>query len=58
MEGEDWRSRIPPGFRFTPRDDELLKFYLMPKLKGQPLPCGVVTEAEVYKHHPQELLGM
>ncbi|XP_073113571.1 NAC transcription factor 32-like [Elaeis guineensis] len=57
MEGEDWRLSIPPGFRFIPTDDELLLFYLVPKLMGQSLPCGIVTENEVYKHHPQELLG-
>lgn len=39
----------PPWFRFKPRDDELIHFYLKPKIIGQQLHCNVITDdIEIY----------
>jgi hypothetical protein len=58
MEGGGER-KFPVGFRFKPRDDELVEFYLLPKLQGRPIvPTDAVVEANVYEHHPDTLTGM
>lgn len=41
-------SDVPRGFRFHPTDEELIVSYLVPKLNGTPLPCGIVTDKVVY----------
>ncbi|OMO56204.1 No apical meristem (NAM) protein [Corchorus olitorius] len=46
----------PAGFRFNPRDEELVVFYLREKLLDQPLPLNLIKEVELYAHHPQELV--
>ncbi|KAK1382892.1 hypothetical protein POM88_020627 [Heracleum sosnowskyi] len=38
----------PPGFRFYPIDNELLNFYLKPKLLGKDLPCDIIAEKKIY----------
>lgn len=43
---------IPPGFRFSPRDDELIH-YLLCKIKDTKLPCnGIVLEADLFGETP------
>ncbi|KAI8561189.1 hypothetical protein RHMOL_Rhmol04G0318700 [Rhododendron molle] len=39
---------IPIGYVFRPTDEELLEDYLEKKATGQPLPCDVVIEREMY----------
>ncbi|KAG5554566.1 hypothetical protein RHGRI_012207 [Rhododendron griersonianum] len=39
---------IPIGYVFRPTDEELLVDYLEKKATGQPLPCDVVIEREMY----------
>ncbi|KAK1399326.1 hypothetical protein POM88_009189 [Heracleum sosnowskyi] len=39
---------LPPGYRFYPNDEELLSFYLKPKVNGETLPCVVILEKQIY----------
>jgi hypothetical protein len=51
--------RPPPGFRFTPGEDELVIYYLLPKLQGREhVPNHMVIEDNVYEYHPDKLTGM
>jgi hypothetical protein len=48
----------PPGFRFTPGEDELVIYYLLPKLQGREhVPNHSIIEADVYESHPDVLTG-
>ncbi|KAF7080303.1 hypothetical protein CFC21_084403 [Triticum aestivum] len=48
----------PPGFRFRPSDDELIRYYLLPKLQGRGhAPNRAIIEHNVYQCHPDELTG-
>lgn len=48
---------IPPGYRFKPRDDEIINFYLRPKIFGLPLPPNRIKEVFLYNYDPQTLTG-
>ncbi|KAI8561184.1 hypothetical protein RHMOL_Rhmol04G0318200 [Rhododendron molle] len=48
VERENSNMTIPTGYVFTPTDKELLVDYLEKKAMGQPLPCDVVIEREMY----------
>ncbi|KAK8663541.1 hypothetical protein V6N13_083357 [Hibiscus sabdariffa] len=55
MTSDQYMVRIPPGFRFVPTDYELIKYYLLNKLKGQPLPCDKhIHEREIYGEKNKE----
>ncbi|KAF7085766.1 hypothetical protein CFC21_089159 [Triticum aestivum] len=48
----------PPGFRFRPSDDELIRYYLLPKLQGRGhAPNRAIIEHNVYQCHPDDLVG-
>ncbi|XP_072968977.1 uncharacterized protein [Typha angustifolia] len=47
--------RFPPGFRFNPRDNELVRHYLMRKIAGQPLPYNVINDVTFLDYDPQTL---
>ncbi|MBA0780860.1 hypothetical protein Gotri_004912 [Gossypium trilobum] len=49
---------IPPGYRFKPRDDEIINFYLRPKIFGLPLPPNRIKEVFLYNYDPQTLTAM
>ncbi|MQM13604.1 hypothetical protein Taro_046535 [Colocasia esculenta] len=48
-------DRLPPGYRFTPQDDELIVFYLRNKLLGLPLPLNKIHDVRLYDHNPKDL---
>ncbi|KAJ4851218.1 hypothetical protein Tsubulata_041923 [Turnera subulata] len=39
---------IPRGYVFSPKEEELLGYYLRRRVNGQPLPQGVIKECDVY----------
>ncbi|XP_017617747.2 NAC domain-containing protein 41-like [Gossypium arboreum] len=39
---------IPVGFRFLPTKEEILRDYLQPFIKGDPIPSGVMKELDIY----------
>jgi No apical meristem (NAM) protein len=51
------RTKLPPGFRFDPTDQELVLYYLKPKVFSLPLPAGVIPEINLKKYDPWDLPG-
>ncbi|KAI5011565.1 hypothetical protein ZWY2020_013702 [Hordeum vulgare] len=48
----------PVGFRFAPTDEELVGYYLLPRLQGrQHVPNDAIIEDNVYQCHPDELVN-
>ncbi|KAJ1411875.1 NAC domain [Sesbania bispinosa] len=50
-------SRLPPGFRFQPTDEELVFQYLKCKVFSCPLPASIIPEINVSKYDPWDLPG-
>ncbi|KAI4342434.1 hypothetical protein MLD38_027062 [Melastoma candidum] len=52
-------AKLPPGFRFHPRDDELVCDYLLPKLSPSPYPyspaCPLLSEVDLNKCEPWDI---
>lgn len=48
-------SRLPPGFRFHPTDEELVVQYLKRKAFACPLPASIIHEVNVCKYDPWDL---
>ena len=49
-------AKLPPGFRFHPRDEELICDYLMRKLTHSELPPFLV-EVDLNKSEPWDIPG-
>ncbi|KAK9089103.1 hypothetical protein Scep_028185 [Stephania cephalantha] len=60
MEGTSMRSPdLPPGFRFHPTDEELITYYLKPKVlssSSNPI-VSLITDIDLYKFNPWDLPG-
>ncbi|RDY04673.1 NAC domain-containing protein 83 [Mucuna pruriens] len=50
-------SRLPPGFRFQPTDEELVFQYLRCKIFSCQLPASIIPEINVSKYDPWDLPG-
>ncbi|XP_040361836.1 uncharacterized protein LOC121049231 [Rosa chinensis] len=48
-------NSFPPGYRFNPRDDELVRYYLQKKIMDEPLPPNKIMEVNLYRHNPETL---
>ncbi|KAH7287533.1 hypothetical protein KP509_32G060500 [Ceratopteris richardii] len=48
---------LPPGFRFHPTDEELIRYYLHRKAVGLPLPVPIIADIDLYKFDPWDLPG-
>eukprot|EP00250_Pteridium_aquilinum_P035628 c9738_g1_i1 orf=509-2698(+) len=46
---------MPPGFRFSPTDEELVMHYLKNRACGKDFHQGVIAEINIYKHEPWDL---
>ncbi|KAK3221439.1 hypothetical protein Dsin_008464 [Dipteronia sinensis] len=46
---------FPPGYRFMPRDQELVVSYLKPKVLNLYLPPNVILDVELYRLNPDQL---
>jgi hypothetical protein len=47
--GDNTNGKYPLGFRFKPTDQEVVEFYLLPKLQDKPtVPNDVIIEDDVY----------
>lgn len=49
------QQKLPPGFRFSPTDEELVIHYLKNRACGKDYQQGVVAEVDIYKHEPWDL---
>nr|UBT01688.1 NAC transcription factor 84 [Litchi chinensis] len=54
IEDEYWK-KFPVGYRFCPRDEELLVHYLRKKVLNHPLPPNKIAEVNIYNHNPEDL---
>ncbi|KAL6559601.1 hypothetical protein OROGR_004718 [Orobanche gracilis] len=53
----DGRSKLPPGFRFQPTDEEIVFQYLARKIFSCPLPARVIPEIDnIFSYNPLEYL--
>ncbi|MED6187093.1 hypothetical protein PIB30_073086 [Stylosanthes scabra] len=50
-------SRMPPGFRFQPTDEELVFQYLKCKVFSFPLPASIIPEINLSNYDPWDLPG-
>lgn len=50
-------AKLPPGFRFHPRDEELINEYLAKKLSGEFDSCPMMEDVDLNKVEPWELPG-
>lgn len=51
-------SLIPSAYRFRPYDEELIKYYLQPKVTNEKLPPNKIRDVHLYKHNPEYLAGI
>ncbi|KAM0942036.1 putative transcription factor NAM family [Dioscorea sansibarensis] len=48
-------SRLAPGFRFHPTDEELVGYYLKRYILGRKIPLDAIAEVDLYKREPWDL---
>ncbi|XP_031390232.1 NAC domain-containing protein 7-like [Punica granatum] len=48
-------SRVPPGFRFHPTDEELVDYYLRKKINSRRIDLDVIKDVDLYKIEPWDL---
>ncbi|KAK9060964.1 hypothetical protein SSX86_018144 [Deinandra increscens subsp. villosa] len=48
-------SRVPPGFRFHPTDEELVDYYLRKKINSREIELDVIKDVDLYKIEPWDL---
>lgn len=51
-------SRVPPGFRFHPTDEELVDYYLRKKVASKRIDLDVIKDIDLYKIEPWDLQGI
>ncbi|XP_076914868.1 NAC domain-containing protein 7-like [Bidens hawaiensis] len=51
----DTFSRVPPGFRFHPTDEELVDYYLRKKVASKRIDLDVIKDVDLYKIEPWDL---
>ncbi|ONH95855.1 hypothetical protein PRUPE_7G092400 [Prunus persica] len=49
------KSPLPPGFRFSPTDVELVQYYLKRKVMGKRLHFNFIAEVDIHKYAPWDL---
>ncbi|KAH7296084.1 hypothetical protein KP509_26G008300 [Ceratopteris richardii] len=49
------QEKLPPGFRFSPTDEELVLHYLKNMACGKDCSSGIVAEVDIYKYEPWDL---
>lgn len=49
------QTKVPPGFRFHPTDEELVDYYLKKKVESQRIDLDVIREIDLYKIEPWDL---
>ena len=50
-------SRLPPGFRFHPTEEELLQYYLRKKVSNQMIDLDVIFEVDLNRLEPWDIQG-
>ncbi|KAF8395822.1 hypothetical protein HHK36_019776 [Tetracentron sinense] len=55
-EDDKYFDMIPPGYRFCPKDSELILDYLKEKVMNHPLPPNRIKEVNLKDYSPQDLI--
>ncbi|XP_022679478.1 protein CUP-SHAPED COTYLEDON 1 [Setaria italica] len=55
MQQPDGNLELPPGFRFHPSDEEIITFYLTPKVLQRSFTCVAIGEVNLNRTEPWEL---
>ncbi|KAF8041187.1 hypothetical protein BT93_B3192 [Corymbia citriodora subsp. variegata] len=56
-EEDEFLLELPLGFRFAPSDEELLLYYLKPKVAGDPIPLSdFFADVDLYQFDPRQLI--
>jgi hypothetical protein len=50
--------KLPPGFRFYPKDEEIITFYLKPKVQQRNFNCTIIGEVDLNRTEPWEFPGI
>lgn len=50
-------SKVPPGFRFHPTEEELLHYYLTKKVASQKIDLDVIRDVDLNKLEPWDIQG-
>ncbi|TVU36273.1 hypothetical protein EJB05_18201 [Eragrostis curvula] len=58
MSGGGQDLHLPPGFRFHPTDEELVRHYLCRRCTGAPIAVPIIAEIDLYKFDPWQLPRM
>nr|CAB3453217.1 unnamed protein product [Digitaria exilis] len=53
----DSNLELPPGFRFHPTDEEIITYYLKPKVLQRSFICTIIGEVNLNRTEPWELPG-
>lgn len=51
------QSQVPPGFRFHPTEEELLKYYLRKKISNIKIDLDVIPDIDLNKLEPWDIQG-
>lgn len=51
------QSRLPPGFRFHPTEEELLNYYLRKKVASERIDLDVIPDVDLNKLEPWDIQG-
>ncbi|KAK8976698.1 hypothetical protein V6N11_057296 [Hibiscus sabdariffa] len=49
---------LPSGYRFKPKDEELVDFYLKRKILNKKLPPNIIRDVDLYNYDPDTLIAM
>ncbi|KAL2538205.1 NAC domain-containing protein 67-like [Forsythia ovata] len=52
---DEYFESLPPGFRFVPRDEELIVHYLIKKIRNEKLPRNKINILNLYNFNPEQL---
>lgn len=55
FEGHEEEMELPPGFRFHPTDEELITYYLAPKVLDCNFSAKAIGEVDLNKVEPWDL---
>ena len=50
-------SKVPPGFRFHPTEEELLHYYLRKKVAYEKIDLDVIRDIDLNKLEPWDIQG-
>ncbi|XP_073118377.1 NAC domain-containing protein 83-like isoform X2 [Elaeis guineensis] len=47
--------QLPVGYHFRPTDEEVIEFFLLPRVLGRPLTPHLIHELDIFRYDPEQL---